>query len=122
MSNIRIALAAIAAAFALAGTASAQSPQSSTSGMPGMAPAASGSDPASSAELAEGEIRKVDKDNKKLTIRHGPLKNLDMPGMTMVFAVKDEAVLDKLQSGEKVRFQAEKIDGKFVVTKIESSR
>ncbi|PLC01560.1 hypothetical protein CY658_31820 [Variovorax sp. RO1] len=92
--------------------------------MPGMsekAPAAGGSDAAAS-ELAEGEIRKVDKDNKKLTIKHGPLKNLDMPGMTMVFGVKDDAMLDKLETGAKVRFQAEKIDGKIVVTKIELAR
>ncbi|KQP22717.1 copper-binding protein [Pseudorhodoferax sp. Leaf267] len=70
-------------------------------------------------ELAEGEIRKVDKDNARLTIQHGPLKNLDMPGMTMVFGVRDEAVLDQVKAGEKVRFQAEKIDGRFVVTHIE---
>lgn len=119
MLNIRITLAALAAAFALTGMASAQT---APVGTPGLAPAASGPDSASSAELSEGEIRKVDKDNKKLTIKHGPLKNLDMPGMTMVFAVKDEAVLDKVQTGEKVRFRAEKIDGKIVVTKIESAR
>ncbi|MNY60996.1 periplasmic copper-binding protein [compost metagenome] len=64
----------------------------------------------------------MDKDNKKLTIKHGPLKNLDMPGMTMVFGVKDDAMLDKVETGAKVRFQAEKIDGKIVVTKIESAR
>ena len=51
-----------------------------------------------------------------------PLKSLDMPGMTMVFGVKDDTVLDKVQPGEKVQFQAEKIDGKFVVTAIEASR
>jgi Cu(I)/Ag(I) efflux system periplasmic protein CusF len=75
-----------------------------------------------SAEMAEGEIRKVDKDNKKLTLKHGPLKNLDMPSMTMVFQVKDDAMLDKVQAGDKVRFQAEKIDGKFTVTQIEAAR
>ena len=75
-----------------------------------------------SAEMAEGEIRKVDKDNKKLTLKHGPLKNFDMPGMTMVFQVKDDAMLDKVQTGDKVRFMAEKIDGKFTVTRIEPAR
>jgi len=92
--------------------------------MPSMsekASAASGSDTAAP-ELAQGEIRKIDKDNKKLTIKHGPLKSLDMPGMTMVFEVKDGAMLDKLQTGDKVRFQAEKIDGKITVTKIEAAR
>ena len=71
-------------------------------------------------EISDGEIRKIDAENNKLTIKHGPLKNLDMPGMTMVFQVKDAAVLEKLQVGEKVRFQAEKIDGKFTVTRIEA--
>ncbi|MGJ3700438.1 copper-binding protein [Variovorax sp. AFSI2.2] len=55
-------------------------------------------------------------------VKHGPLNNLNMPGMTMVFGVKDDAMLDKLETGAKVRFQAEKIDGKIVVTKIETAR
>ncbi|WP_439590539.1 copper-binding protein [Hydrogenophaga sp.] len=124
MSNIRIALLAFVAAFSFAGAASAQSSKS-MSDMPGMsdkAPAASGSDAAAASELAEGEVRKVDKDNKKLTIKHGPLRNLEMPGMTMVFGVMDDAMLDKVETGAKVRFLAEKIDGKIVVTKIEAAR
>ena len=86
------------------------------------APTASGADAAASSELSEGEIRKVDKDNKKLTIKHGPLKNLDMPGMTMVFGVDDPAVLDTLEAGARVRFQAEKVDGKFIASRIEAVR
>ncbi|MGJ7568825.1 copper-binding protein [Variovorax sp. GB1R11] len=124
MSNIRIALLAFVVALSFAGAASAQSSKSMAD-MPTMsekAPAAGGLDGAASSDLSEGEIRKVDKDNKKLTIKHGPLKNLDMPGMTMVFGVKDDAMLDKVDSGAKVRFQAEKIDGKIVVTKIEAAR
>ncbi|PZP90223.1 MAG: RND transporter [Variovorax paradoxus] len=72
--------------------------------------------------LADGEIRKIDKENQKLTIKHGPLKNLDMPGMTMVFQVQDPAVLEKLQVGDKVQFTADKIDGKFTVTTLEAAR
>lgn len=124
MSNFRIALLAFVAALSFAGVASAQSSKSAAD-MPGMnekAPAAGASDAAATSDLSEGEIRKVDKDNKKLTIKHGPLKNLDMPGMTMVFGVKDDAMLDKVETGSKVRFQAEKIDGKIVVTKIEAAR
>ena len=123
MSNIRIALLAFVAALSFAGAASAQSskPMADMPGMSEKAPAAGSSDAAAS-ELAEGEIRKVDKDNKKLTIKHGPLKNLDMPGMTMVFGVKDDGMLEKVETGAKVRFQAEKIDGKIVVTKIEPAR
>jgi len=74
------------------------------------------------AELADGEIRKIDKANSKLTIKHGPLQSLDMPGMTMVFGVKDAALLEKLQVGDKVRFDAEKVEGKIVVTRIEPAR
>lgn len=74
---------------------------------------------AASAENSEGEIRKVDKDAKKITIRHGELKNLDMPPMTMVFQVKDPAMLDKVKQGDKVNFVAEKVDGKFTVMQIE---
>lgn len=70
-------------------------------------------------ELSDGEIRKVDKDAQKITIKHGPLANLDMPAMTMVFQVKDPALLDKVKAGDKVRFQAEKIGGGFAVTRIE---
>ncbi|OAK63620.1 MULTISPECIES: copper-binding protein [Variovorax] len=124
MSKFRIALLAFVAALSFAGVASAQSSKS-TADMPGMnekAPAADASAAAATSDLSEGEIRKVDKDNKKLTIKHGPLKNLDMPGMTMVFGVRDDAMLDKVETGSKVRFQAEKIDGKIVVTKIEAAR
>ena len=72
-----------------------------------------------SADMAEGEIRKVDMDAKKITIKHGEIKNLDMPGMTMVFQVKDPALLEKAKVGEKVRFKAEKAGGAMVVTDIQ---
>lgn len=70
-------------------------------------------------QATDGEIRKVDKDAKKITIRHGELKNLGMPAMTMVFQVKDPAMLDKLRQGDKVSFVADKMEGKFTVTQIE---
>jgi len=116
MLNIRIALLTVAATLALAvtGPASAQA-------APEKALASGGPDTTTAAELSDGEIRKIDKDNKKLTIKHGPLKNLDMPGMTMVFAVNDEAMLDQVQPGEKVLFQAEKMSGKIVVMKIQAA-
>lgn len=116
MQNIRLALVASAAAMLFSGMAAAQSAPSSQATVQGASAAAAAS------ELSDGEIRKVDKDAKKLTIKHGPLKNLDMPGMTMVFSVKDDALLDQVQSGEKVRFLAEKVDGKITVTKIEAAR
>jgi Cu(I)/Ag(I) efflux system periplasmic protein CusF len=69
--------------------------------------------------LSEGEVRKVDKDAKKITIKHGPLANLDMPAMTMVFQVKDPALLDKVKAGDKVKFRAEKEGSAYLVTRIE---
>jgi len=77
---------------------------------------------AQAAALADGEIRKVDKDAKKLTIKHGPIQSLDMPGMTMVFQVKDPAMLDQVGAGDKVKFSAEKIGGALTVTRIETAK
>ena len=69
--------------------------------------------------MTDGEIRKVDMENKKVTIKHGEIKNLDMPGMTMVFQFKDPAMLDKVKVGDKVKFSAAKIGGAIVVTDIQ---
>lgn len=80
---------------------------------------ASGAGPHADAALSEGEVRKVDKDAQKITLGHGPLANLDMPAMTMVFRVKDPAMLEQVKPGDKVRFLAEKIDGALTVTKLE---
>jgi Cu(I)/Ag(I) efflux system protein CusF len=74
---------------------------------------------AQASTLADGEIRKVDKDAKKITIRHGPIANLDMPSMTMVFQVKEPALLEGIKAGDKVRFAADRIGGAYVVTRIE---
>lgn len=76
---------------------------------------------ASSADstMAQGEIRKVNKEAGKLTIKHGELKNLDMPPMTMVFLVKDKAMLDQVKPGDKVGFVAEKVGGKLTVMQLE---
>ncbi len=71
-------------------------------------------------EMTDGEARKIDKDNQKITLKHGDIRNLDMPGMTMVFKVKDLAMLDKVKAGDKVRFKAEKADGAIVVTVLEA--
>ena len=74
---------------------------------------------AQAAALSDGEVRKVDKDARKITIKHGPLENLDMPAMTMVFQVKDPGMLDQLKAGDRVKFRAEKTGGAYIVTKIE---
>ena len=78
--------------------------------------------PTSPADMADGEIKKIDKDNKKLTIKHGEIKNLDMPGMTMVFQVKDAAMIDGVKVGDKIRFVAEKGATGFVVSEIQAMK
>ena len=72
--------------------------------------------------MVDGEVRKVDKDAQKITIRHGPLPQLDMPAMTMVYRVKDAALLGKVKAGDKVKFEAEKVGGAYTVTEIEPAR
>jgi len=74
------------------------------------------------AQLADGEIRKVDKDAKKITIKHGPVPSIEMPAMTMVFQVKDASLLERVKAGDKVRFDAQKIGGQYFVTKIEPAK
>lgn len=69
--------------------------------------------------MSDGEVRKVDLDAKKITLRHGPIPNLDMPPMTMVFQVRDPALLQGIKAGDKVRFSAEKIGSAYTVTGIE---
>jgi Cu(I)/Ag(I) efflux system protein CusF len=76
----------------------------------------------SAAEMSVGEVRRVDKSAGKLTLKHGEIRNLDMPPMTMVFQVQDPALLDKVKPGDSVRFRAEKAAGAYVVTAIELAR
>ena len=71
---------------------------------------------------SEGEVRKVDLAQGKVTLRHGPLANLDMPAMTMVFTAADKKLLEGLKEGDKVRFTADKKDGTYVVTAIEAAK
>jgi len=80
---------------------------------PHSAPAAHGG------PMSEGEVRKVDKEAKKITLKHGPISNLDMPAMTMVFQVADPAMLYRLKPGDKVKFSADKAGSGYAVTKIE---
>jgi uncharacterized cupredoxin-like copper-binding protein len=74
------------------------------------------------AEMTDGEVRKVDKDTKKITIKHGEIKNLEMPGMTMLFQVKDPAMLDMVKPGDRVKFRAERAGGGIVVTEIQVAK
>jgi len=72
--------------------------------------------------MTEGEVRKIDKEGGKITIKHGEIKNLDMPPMTMVFAAKDKAMLDKVQVGEVIQFTVIQDAGKMVVTDIQPGK
>ena len=118
------AAAAIALAVPFAITAQAQSAMERGKmdgmNMPAMAMPGMKMDMTADMQMTDGEVRKIDKDNQKITLKHGDIKNLDMPGMTMVFKVTDPALLDKVQVGSKVRFVAAKADGALVVTAIEA--
>jgi Cu/Ag efflux protein CusF len=71
---------------------------------------------------AEGEVRKIDKEAGKATIKHGPIPQLDMGPMTMVFRVKESAMLDRMQVGDRIRFTAEKIGGAITLTSVEVAK
>ncbi|GMV46584.1 MAG: hypothetical protein AMXMBFR66_19820 [Pseudomonadota bacterium] len=84
--------AAVVAAAVLAPTARAQAPQTA------------------------GEVLKIDKPGARITLKHGEIRNLGMPAMTMVFRVRDPRLLDGVAVGDRVRFTADKVDGNFTVT------
>ena len=71
--------------------------------------------------MSDGEVKKVDKETGKITIKHGPIINLDMPGMTMVFKVKEETTLEQVKVGDKIKFTTEISNGALTVTKIEAA-
>jgi len=73
------------------------------------------------AELTDGEVRKVDKEAGKITLRHGEIKNLNMAPMTMVLRVKDAGMLDTVQAGDKVRFAAERIGGAVTIVQMQKA-
>ena len=73
--------------------------------------------------LIDGQVTKVDESAGKITLRHGPIKKFDMnEGMTMVFRAADPAILKTVKAGDKVKFDADKVNGQFVVTKIEKAK
>ena len=73
--------------------------------------------------LVEGQVTKIDESAGKVTLRHGPIKKLEMDdGMTMVFRVQDPAMLKGVKVGDKVKFDADRVDGQFTVTKLQKSK
>src|SRR5512135_1613192 len=75
------------------------------------------------AALTDGEVKKVDASAKKITIKHGPMPKFDMEdGMTMVYGVQDPAMLTAVKAGDKIKFDAEHVNGQFIVTKIQKAK
>jgi Cu(I)/Ag(I) efflux system periplasmic protein CusF len=77
---------------------------------------------ASNLPMVNAEVRRIDLENKKISLKHEEIKNLDMPGMTMVFQVKNTAMLENIKAGDKVMFTADKVDGAFMVLSIEKAK
>ena len=105
----RIAIA-IATALAVSGPVLAQQAGHESH----HAPSAS----APSADMTQGEVKKIDKEAGKITLKHGPIANLEMPAMTMVFRAKDASALDQVNVGDEVLFKVERIDGALTVTEL----
>ena len=84
--------------------------------------AAPAANAASALPMVSAEVRKVDLENKKISLKHGEIKNLDMPGMSMVFQVKNAAMLENIKAGDKVMFTADKVDGAYMVMSIEKAK
>ena len=76
------------------------------------------------AAMVNGEVKKIDEAAGKVTLKHGPIKNLDMDedGMTMVFRVQDPAMLKQVKVGDKVRFEAERASAGITITKLQKSK
>lgn len=113
-SKRRTGSIAVSLSLALCGVVVAQDKSSGS--------AAASASTTANADMTEAEVRKVDKESGKITLKHGEIKNLDMPGMTMVFQMKEPGLLDKVQVGDKVKFKAEKVGGAFVVTEMQTSK
>lgn len=111
-------VAAMMLASAAFGTQAQTSPASGADHSAHHAPAAS----AAAAPSSDGEVRKVDKEQGKVTLKHGPIANLDMPGMTMVFKVADPKMLDTIKEGDKVKFSADRVNGAVTVTAIQPAK
>jgi len=75
-----------------------------------------------SADLAEGTVKKIDVAGQRVMLAHGPIANLGMPPMTMMFKLKDAAMLKKLKDGDKVRFRVEDVGGEYTIVRIDPAR
>ena len=79
--------------------------------------------PAALAQMVDGQVVKVDEAAGKITIKHGPIKKLDMDeGMTMAWRAQDAAMLKQVKAGDKIKFEPDRVNGQFTVTKIEKAK
>lgn len=72
--------------------------------------------------MVKGEVKKIDEAAGKITLKHEPIKNLDMDSMTMVFRVQDPAMLKTVKEGDKVQFEAERGSAGITVTKMQKRK
>jgi Cu(I)/Ag(I) efflux system periplasmic protein CusF len=114
----RIPTLTLACLLALAGHVQAQARNDDHSAHHLVAGAAT----TAAADMTEGEVRKVDLAANKITLKHGAIKNLDMPPMSMVFQARDPALLKKVKAGDKVRFTAAEINGVLTLMSIEKAK
>jgi Cu(I)/Ag(I) efflux system periplasmic protein CusF len=77
---------------------------------------------AAQSDMTDGVVTKIDQAGAKITIRHGPIKKFDMDGMTMVFRVQDPEMLKQVKPGDKIKFDADRVDGQFTVMKMQKAR
>ena len=92
-------------------------------GAPALAIAQSEPVQAQAPTLIDGQVTKIDESAQKITIKHGPLKKFDMQDdMTMVFRAQDPAMLTAVKTGDKIKFDVERVNGQFTVTKIEKAK
>ncbi len=111
-----VSVLALGAAAAFAQQPAANDHSAHHPAAPAALPAPGAAAPGAAADFAQGEVRRIDKSAGKVTLRHGEIKSLDMPPMTMVFTVSDPALLDTVKQGDKVRFRAVHEGGQYRVT------
>lgn len=113
---------ALAIAIALGAATSVATAQEGAHAGHGAHAAHAGHQAAAPVELTEGEVKKIDKEAGKITLRHGELKNLNMGAMTMAFRVKDPAMLDQVKVGNKVKFAADRVNGAMTVVQLQAAQ
>ncbi len=127
MKQLKIAVVAIALALPVAAHAGSGHDKVSQDGMDqsqghGSMPMHEGMPGMDHGSMSEGTVKQINASAGKIMIEHGPLHNLSMPGMTMVFRVQDPSMLDQVKVGDSIQFTAEKIEGKLTVTKIQAAK